>query len=336
MKLLILTQAMDSEDPVLGFFERWVAALASRYEKITVICLREGAHKLPENVKILSLGKPASRLRYAARFFKYIRREKNEYDAVFVHMNQEYVLLGGWLWRRWGKKVYLWRNHYAGGALTDRAARWCEKIFCTSKYSYTAKFPKTVIMPVGVDTEAFDRMSEVPRDPRSVLFLGRIAPAKQPDLLVSALERLAAHGEAFSAAFYGPGEASYRASLEARAQKLGDAVTFHAGVRNAETPQIYNRFSIFVNCSPSGMLDKTIFEAMACECLVLASSADLAALVDPAFAFGQGDAESLAQKLEVLLGLSVGERQAAGARLRNIAKEQSLQKLTERLAQEIK
>jgi len=340
MKLLVFTQALDYNDPVLGFFHRWIIELSKHYERVTVVCLYLGAHELPSNVEIYSLGKEVntSRAGRVRRFFSYIRRFKNDYDAVFVHMNQEYVLLGGWLWRRWGKKVYLWRNHWAGNRLTDIAAGFCTKVFCTSKYSYTARYPKSVIMPVGVDTDAFDRMPEIPRDPRAILFLGRIAPAKKPDLLLRALTLLKAQGVTFSASFYGPvllRDEPYKRSLEESAAGLDDAAHFYPGVRNSATPQIYNRHSIFVNCSGSGMLDKTIFEAMACECLVLVSSADFAALVEPQLTFEQGSAESLAQKLQALLELSVNERQAQGARLRNIAKNHSLEKLIDCLAQEL-
>ena len=45
MKLLVVTQAMDEQDPVLGFFVRWVEELAKRAERIEVICLKEGKHE---------------------------------------------------------------------------------------------------------------------------------------------------------------------------------------------------------------------------------------------------------------------------------------------------
>ena len=37
------------------------------------------------------------------------------------------------------------------------------------------------------------------------------------------------------------------------------------GIPYAEAPALYRTYDIFVNQSPSGMFDKTIFEAMACE-----------------------------------------------------------------------
>ena len=72
MKLLILTQKVDKNDDVLGFFHGWILEFAKNYEKVTVICLYEGKHDLPENVKVLSLGKErgVSKLKYILNFYK--------------------------------------------------------------------------------------------------------------------------------------------------------------------------------------------------------------------------------------------------------------------------
>ncbi len=340
MKLLICTQAVDKNDPFLGFFHRWVEELSKHYEKITVICLKEGEHSLPPNVSVYSLGKEknTSRPTRALRLSRYANKFKNEYDAVFVHMNQEYVLLLGWLWKRWKKRVYMWRNHYAGNKFTDMAARWCDKVFYTSKFSYTAKYPNAAIMPVGVDIDAFTRLPEVPRDPRSILFLGRIAPSKKPDLLLEALYTLSQEKVSFEASLYGaalPKDEQYRQNLLLTLKQTGleNVVEFHESVSNTETPKIYNSHSIFVNCSSSGMYDKTLFEAAACECVVLASSKDLSELVDPRCIFEEDNVEDLARKIKALLNLSMLERQGLGSALRNIARSQSIQVLGEKLSQ---
>ena len=57
MRLLILTQKIDSQDDLLGFFHGWVAKLAEHFDKITVIALGVGQYQLPANIKVLSLGK---------------------------------------------------------------------------------------------------------------------------------------------------------------------------------------------------------------------------------------------------------------------------------------
>jgi glycosyltransferase involved in cell wall biosynthesis len=340
MRLLILTQVVDERDPVLGFFVRWIEELSHRYESLEVICLREGKHAFSQNVRVHSLGKEsgASRLKCVIRFYTYVWKLRKDYDAVFVHMNQEYVLLAGLLWNILRKPVYMWRNHYAGSFLTDIAASFCTKVFCTSRYSYTATYKKSVLMPVGVDTERFHADTNVLREPRSILFLSRISPSKRPDLFIEALGILIQKGISFIASVYGsplPADLVYYESLKARAEALGllDRVRFYPGVSKEKAPDIFRSHEIFVNCSPSGMFDKTLFEATASGCLVLASSADFEKETDSELYFR--DAVSLAQKLQTIL---IGAHDMRGMllhTLREATHRNALPILIKKLTQEI-
>jgi len=105
MRLLIITQKVDENDDILGFFTGWIAEFAKNCEKVTVICLQKGEFNLPDNVKVLSLGKeqlsaishqPSAlqKFKYVFNFYKYILGERKNYDSVFVHMNPEYIILG--------------------------------------------------------------------------------------------------------------------------------------------------------------------------------------------------------------------------------------------------
>lgn len=305
MKLLIVTQAVDENDPVLGFFCAWITEFAKHFERITVIGLSVGKYRFPENVSVYSLGKEKGRQGrhvYASRFLSLAWKLRNEYDAVFVHMNQEYVLLTAWLWKLLGKRIYLWRNHYAGSLATDIAAVLSRKVFFTSEHSYTAKFKNAEKMPVGVDVERFHSGGEE-RIPRSLLFLSRMAPSKRPEMLVEALDILKEQKIDFHADFVGsplPKDASWYENLKAGAASLGASVTFRSGVSNAEAAELFRSHIVFINCSPSGMLDKTIFEAAASGCHVLTASSDFAALAGRETYFDSS--EQLAEKLKITLG----------------------------------
>jgi len=342
MKLLFVTQVMDKNDSVLGAYHGWVAELAKHVEKVIVICLYEGEHDLPDNVEVYSLGKEKGRanpLVYAIRFKALAWRLRHEYDAVLVHMNQEYLLIAGLLWKLLGKRMYMWRNHYAGSWLTDVAASFCTKVFCTSHHSYTAKYKKTVFMPVGVNLERFHPDTQIKREPNSILFLARISPSKRPDLFIEALGLLIAKGISFKASVYGspiPEDVSYYESLKGRAEDLGlhARVEFHAGVPNSETPNIYRAHEVFVNCSPSGMFDKTIFEAAASGCLVLAISEDFGRVAGEENTF-TAEAESLAESLKTLLAESAEERAILSEKLEAIAGKNALTVLADTLTREL-
>lgn len=47
MNLLIITQKIDQNDDVLGFFHRWVEEFSKYCELVIVICLQKGEYDLP-------------------------------------------------------------------------------------------------------------------------------------------------------------------------------------------------------------------------------------------------------------------------------------------------
>lgn len=345
MKLLIITQKVDQNDPVLGFMCGWISAFAGQVEKLTVICLEEGTHTLPSNVRVLSLGKEkgASRCGYVARFFRYAWLYRADYDAVFVHMNQEYLLLGGWLWKLLGKRCFMWRNHHSGDWRTRLAAMFCKTVFCTSKYSYTARFKKTQLMPVGIDTDVFKPASSTVSSiapaasvANRVLFIARMAPVKKPHELIEAVSSLIEKGSDMHLDLYGdplPADIGYYESLKelVNREAIGGRVRFFAGIPNTQTVAVYQSHGICVNLSSSGMYDKTIFEAMACGSLVLASNRNLEGVIDPRCIFREGDKEDLVAKLSVLLNIDAVGQSEIVARLRAVADENSLKRLVGKL-----
>ncbi|MDB4992167.1 MAG: hypothetical protein JWL75_412 [Parcubacteria group bacterium] len=340
MRLLVITQVVDTQDTALGAYVRWLEELSTRFDQLEVICLREGTHALPDNVRVHSLGKEhgANRLQYIYLLYRHVWKLRCEYDAVFVHMNQEYILLAGLYWKWMRKPIYMWRNHYAGSQMTDLAVLFCKKVFCTSKYSYTAKFKKTVLMPVGVEVSLFDGSVPTP-EPRSILFLARMSPSKRPEMLIDALGEVLARSVSFTASFYGsflPEDASYYESLQARAESLGlrDRVQFYPGVPHEATPAIYRAHDISVNCSPSGMFDKTLFEAAAAGCRVIASSDDFKdAAGEEAYA---PDTQALAERLIDALQQDEDSILRRRIQMQAIARGESLGTLMDRLQIEIK
>ncbi|NQV88253.1 MAG: glycosyltransferase [Parcubacteria group bacterium] len=342
-RLLIITQKIDIDDPVLGFFHNWIYEFAKNFSGIVAICLERGDYNLPNNVKVLSLGKEKqkSRLKYLILFYKYIWQERKNYDSVFVHMNQEYILLSGLIWKILGKKIYMWRNHHSGSLLTDIASIFCDKVFCTSKYSYTAKYKKTILMPVGVNANFFKVMPTVERKPQSVLFLGRIAPSKNVDIFIETLGVLKKENIIFSADIYGdalPKDGDYLEKLKKRASELylDEFLKFNIGVPNTKTPEVYNAHEIFINLSSSGMYDKTIFEAMACGCLTLVSNENLRGNIDNKMILDDRKVEEVYKKLSNLFLENGLEKKRLIEQNVDFARTQSLDALMLSLKQNIK
>jgi len=332
MRLLFITQKIDERDGPLGFVHGWVKAFASRYEKVTVICLEQGASTLPEATAVLSLGKEThrSRLQYVVRFYKYIVRLRRDYDVVLVHMNQEYVLLGAILWKMLGKRVGFWYNHTHGGFRTKVAMMLSDVVFHTSPYAFTACASHSRRMPAGIDVEQFvDEDSN--RDETEVLFIGRIAPIKGLHVLAKAVGLLS-HDTPLHLTVYGaalPEDAQYAAGIlsEAPSRSL-----FNPAVPNVQTPPLYRKAGIFVNLTPAGNYDKTVLEAMACGALPVVSSPAFNDAVPGDSRFVENNPASLASALEAIYRLPAEEK--ASRRRKNrayVCERHSLEVLTEAL-----
>ena len=350
MGLLICTQKIDRKDPVLGFFCNWVESLAKKFEKITVVCLHQGENNLPANVVVLPLvqeetNNPGIKLfsqgRRIIRFYKFIWQARNNYDVVFVHMNSEYIILGSLFWRIWRKGTALWYNHAQGNIRAKIAARVSNKIFCTSTDSFMAKYKKTRIMPVGVDVEKFKPSETIRRRRNSILFLGRIAPIKKLDLLIEALHLLKSRGVSFTASIYGnptAADENYYLDLKksVRTAGLEREVSFYVGIPNYQTPAIYASHDIFVNLSPDGLYDKTIFEAMAAGNLVISAHSNLRSKIDPRLMLEERNSKKLAAVLETVLNLDDKDRVGLRNDLRYyVVQYHDLEILANRLEQEL-
>jgi glycosyltransferase involved in cell wall biosynthesis len=334
MRLLICTQAVDQNDPVLGFFCRWIEEFATRCEHIHVICLNEGKHTLPANVSVHSLGKESgrSRVKYLARFFRYSWSLHGEYDAVFVHMNEQYVLLGGVLWRILGKQIALWRNHKMGSWRTRCALSLASVVFHTSPQAFVVYSPKAIKMPIGIDTNLFSPGSAPMKN--SILFLGRLDPVKKPELFLGAMQQLADTHPETRADVYGhptPGRETFAEELKKKFGALPN-VAFHGAIANYMTPALYRSHAVYVNTTPSGSFDKTIGEAMAAGCIVVIANDALRKVVPDSCIVDPSSVASVAAGIRAALEMPHAESESLTHMQRNyIVREHSLSQTIERI-----
>lgn len=329
MRLLFITQKIDKNDDVLGVYHHWIEELAKKIEKVNVICLSRGRVELPANVRVYSLGKESLKILnvwlrraiYIFRFYRYIWNLRQEYDVVLAHMNPEYILIGGWLWKIFGKQIFLWYNHPLGSVGVRLAAKFCRKIFHTSPFAYAIRLSNAQIMPAGIDTEMFRRDPVIQRSRDSILYLGRISKVKNLDVLVAAAKILKEQGTNFNLKIVGspvrPEDIDYEGKIQTLAQDSREAIEFSPAVPNQETAKIYNSYELVINLTDTGSLDKAMLEAMACESLVLVSNRALENVLPPEFIFKEKDSRDLADKIKFLLGLSSIEREEYGKRFRD-------------------
>ncbi|MCX6787267.1 MAG: hypothetical protein NTY93_01940, partial [Candidatus Kaiserbacteria bacterium] len=141
MKLLIVTQTVDTEHSVLGFFVRWIEEFAKHCEKVTVICLHTGKYSFSNNVEVIALGR-ASHFTRTMRLWRICISRRREYDAVFVHMNPEYIVAAGFLWKIMHKRIALWYTHKSVNLKLRIAVLFAHIIFSASAESFRLRTKK--------------------------------------------------------------------------------------------------------------------------------------------------------------------------------------------------
>lgn len=305
--LLIITQKVDKNDQLLGFFIEWLRLFANNFKNITVLCLEKGQFSLPNNVKVLSLGKDSgvSKLKQLVHFYKLIYGHKNNYDEVFVHMNPIWVVLGGVSWHLMKKKIFFW---YTSGGVTTKlkiAEKLADTILTASKESFRLPSKKVIVTGHGIDTELFkpDLTKKINDGKSRLLSVGRIALVKNYETLVSAAKILKSKNIDFSVTMIGEAplekDKKYEEQLKLliASYKLQNTFNFTGKVVNKDLPPYYQSHDIFIHLSKTGSLDKTILEAMACGMKVLSSNDSARSFLEDKYLFNENDPSMLAEKI---------------------------------------
>lgn len=340
MRILIFTQKVDNSDPVLGFFHDWIDRLSYHFSSIEVICIEKGEVKLPKNVFIHEIGKQTGfkKINYIFRVYSFLYELRGKYDKVFVHMNQEYVLLAGLYWKFMRIPVYMWRNHTKGNLLTRIAVMFSTKVFCTSKNSFTAFFNKTVIMPAGIDTNLFKVVKEnSARKKYSVCMVGRISPVKNIDLGLKIIKELISSGSQVNLGIIGPvpkKDEKYFESLKkyVTENELSSFVSFMPGVPPQKLPDIYSEYQICLNLTQTGSFDKTIVEAASCGAVPVTTNHSMKGLL-PEVCVVNNNLDAVKDGIRMLL--DDYNRIKLIQPLENFAKSQSLDALLSKLLVEL-
>lgn len=338
MRIIVVTQVVDIHDTRLGFFHGWLEEFSKRFESVEVICLYEGEHALPANVRVHSLGKEKgnSRIQYIQKFFNYVWNYRNQYDVVFVHMNQEYIVLAGLFWKLLGRKIFFWRNHPYGNMWTRIAVLFSDQVFCTADKSFTARYKKTTIMPAGVDTSIFTKNPLVHREKNSLLVFGRVAPVKRIEKAIDATALLCAKGIPVTLSIVGdwlPKDALYVEELKKRVieAKIEPSVHFIRGIDFTKAPETYQSHEILLNFTESGSFDKTVIEALACGTKVLVSNTSMRDSL-PEDSFTNGEHTDIVKQILVLIDR---DQEGYSEKVKEVVDSHSLQVLIEKLYKEI-
>jgi len=315
-KLLIITQKVDKNDSVLGFFHSWILEFAKHCEELTVICLKKGEYDLPDNVRVMSLGKEngISKLKYIINFYKYIWQNRKNYNNVFVHMNVEYVILGSLLWRILKKKVGLWYMHKSVTFKLKLAEKLSNVIFTGSKESFRLESKKLIVLHHGIDSDVFLKKTKEYSKELNLLTVSRISKVKNIDLMVDLVLFLKDKIKNINLKIIGDtitkSDIEYLDILKKRVIDLNleNNVEFQGAVTNNNLPNFYQAADILLNFSQTGSIDKVILEAMSCGTLVLTTNESMHFLPEKCF-YEHNDLDVLQDKILQLHQLDENKKQ---------------------------
>ncbi|GEM_PF-459096 len=305
LRLLVITQRVDSRDTNLAVHVRWLNEFAGLCESVTVIAQSVGMYELPSNVRVLSLGKEHDTLKLVQfyRFYRHVWRETRNVDSMLVLMVPLYVLLVAKIafWRR--KPIYLWYTHKRVSMTLRVATLFVRRVFSASPASFRLKTPKVHYMGHAIDTDFFTPDPSVSRTPGKLVTVGRVTQVKRLDVLIEAVANLRKQGRDVTLDIVGvtvvDQDREYEKRLHEQILRLGldGQVTFRGGQSEEQVRRAYQTSSVCLNASATGSLDKAVLEAMACGCPVVTSNEAFTAIVPPDYFVPSGTANAFAEAI---------------------------------------
>ncbi|TAL49404.1 glycosyltransferase [Patescibacteria group bacterium] len=332
MRLLIITQKVDREDSVLGFFHYWISHLAEHFDTIKIIALSVGASDLPDNVELFSLGKEknAPKLLQAFRFYWYLFRILPKVDGVFAHMAPEYVRALYPLNVFFRRPVIMWYAHLKVSPTARWAIKHADFVLSPSKDSFEFDSPKVIATGHGIDTEQFSPGLSAPTS-SSIMTISRISKEKRIEVAIRAMKILVKDRKRTDVRLHIFGTPLRRDDMEYEkilralvvANHLREFITWEGPVANKDAPTVYRSHQIFIRMQGGGGFGKTELEAMSTGIPAITPTPvyknDLGKFADDLF-FPEDDARGLAYCITRVLSWGSARRAEYSKLSREIVK----------------
>jgi glycosyltransferase involved in cell wall biosynthesis len=343
--MLIFNLAMDEDDPILGFATGWVNALAVQCRRVSVITMRAGRLGTRENVCVHSAGAESglSRPRRIARFFTLLRTiiSAERVDVCFSHMMPKFSVLGGPALKVRRIPLITWYAHPSCTAWVRAAHMMSDRVVTSFPHTYPYRRDKLRVIGQAVDTDLFSP-GPSGSSQRRVLYVGRVSPVKNLDVLLEAVARVRADADFSDIQLTIIGrapsrDARYAEHLKDTVRRLGiiDAVEWISGVPHRNVVDSYRAASVHVNLTARGFGDKVALESMSCGVPCIVANDDFGDLLGDEsrrLLVPPRDVARLSDRMRDVLSMSAVDRARMGRALRrSIEYDHSLSTLPQRL-----
>ena len=320
--LLVITQRVDEEDDLLGFFVDWIREFAKHFDRVSVITLAKGKFDLPANVEVFSLGKEKgrSKILWPIIFYWRLLQSLPRARGMFAHMSPAFAIAAWPLTALFGKKLVLWYLHRSVTLKLRIAARLCHTIATASLESLNLKSDKIVEVGHGINVNRFrsDRIWDRSHDILRVISVGRLSKIKNYETLIRAVYTLKNNGINLQAEIIGQPvmapDFEYTKSLNQLVSELNldQTVKFSGLIPYDRIAECYKKADVAINLAPSGGIDKAVLEAMASGNLILVSNESFRRYLGvyaSSLIFKHDDPVDLAEKLIALHALPALEKE---------------------------
>jgi glycosyltransferase involved in cell wall biosynthesis len=262
-KLLFITQKIHEDDDDLAFVILWIKEFIRQGVDVEVMCLEKGS--FDNSFPVHSLGKESGVgiIGRVLKFFRLIFTLK--YDSVFIHMNPEYVTLGGWYWFLVRTPIYLWYTHYTMHIHLWLASKLCKKLFAATSQSMPqlSGSGKRIILGHGIDMDFWEENAPSTNKSKvtELVSIHRLSRSKRLELVIKALSLCPQN---YTLSVYGRAvDPDYLKELQELVRGLGleGRVYFQGPVPMSQLKTIYPQYRLMLNMA-SETIDKTMLESM--------------------------------------------------------------------------
>ena len=331
MKLLVITQEVDEQGSILGFFIDWMRGLSKYFKKIKIVHFRGKGAKISENSETILV--EGNKLKKILILNRIILDEKP--DKILVHMCPEFMLaiIPSLLFT--GIPAYLFYAHGSISLKLKFATLFAKKVLTTTESGFRLETEKKIVLHQGIDINRY-------KSGKNDYFLdvARISTVKNHDIILKAFAKIDPKLRK-KLLIVGSGDQKLLEKLKKLTKELNieGEVTFLGAISHEEIPDIYSDCCLFISASKTGSLDKTGLEAMASAKPILvcneAFNDILSGFEDYCF-FESYNVDDLYKKM--LTFIENDElRHTVGDELRSrVRKQHNLNGLVEKMAKEIK
>ena len=338
MKLLILCQSYNKSHTNLGFFVDWVNLFTKNFEKVTVAS-RDSSPS--SEVKTIELNRKGRVLGFGFIFslWRTLIKERNNYDAVFVHMIPEYVILAYLPALILRKKIFLWYTHGSVSLPLRISKILVSKIFTASVESCRIKSKKILVVGHGIDVPFGESAKNlISKDQIKLVTVGRVTRSKSIEKILEAVADFKNEGKNVSLGIIGSPlskeDEKYQTTLLQRIKDLNleQRVNFVGGITHEEVILKLKDYDVFVSTSKTGSLDKAVLESLGLGIPVVSTNEAFKYTLLPFRLFIEKD-DSLSEGIKRAVSISEVDRLELS---KNIEKNHSLDRLIKLISKEIK